>query len=198
MSYIKHAGIFQPNVIGAYNTHVIGINPLSFGYGNTARDEKSFTTGPSGAIQTREDIKRSEKRLTRAIRQQAKEEAENQPKIDVATQQQFEKDLTSWFVGRKKAPAKITDKSEKTDVPSVDAPKGGKKRVHMVSLMSKGGQAKGGQAKGGQAKGGAVVGGGSKTWIQALKLWNEKHNKGSYTIPKKGTKEYDAVRALMK
>lgn len=33
-------------------------------------------------------------------------------------------------------------------------------------------------------------------WIEALKHWNSK-NGGKYVIPKKGTAEYDAVRALM-
>lgn len=34
------------------------------------------------------------------------------------------------------------------------------------------------------------------TWISALKAWNAKHG-GKYRIPKKGTAEYDEVRALM-
>ena len=33
-------------------------------------------------------------------------------------------------------------------------------------------------------------------WIEALKEYNAKHG-GKYTIPRKGTAEYDAVRALM-
>ena len=33
-------------------------------------------------------------------------------------------------------------------------------------------------------------------WIQALKAWNEKKG-GKYSIPRKGTTEYDEVRALM-
>lgn len=34
------------------------------------------------------------------------------------------------------------------------------------------------------------------TWLSALKSWNEKRG-GKYMIPKKGTAEYDEVRALM-
>lgn len=34
------------------------------------------------------------------------------------------------------------------------------------------------------------------TWIEALKAWNAKKG-GKYMIPKKGTAEYDEVRALM-
>lgn len=33
-------------------------------------------------------------------------------------------------------------------------------------------------------------------WIDALKAWNAKHG-GKYVIPRKGTKEYDEVRAMM-
>jgi len=33
-------------------------------------------------------------------------------------------------------------------------------------------------------------------WVDALKSWNEKKG-GSWTIPKKGTPEYDAVKAVM-
>jgi hypothetical protein len=33
-------------------------------------------------------------------------------------------------------------------------------------------------------------------WIEALKEYNAKHG-GKYVIPRKGTAEYDAVRALM-
>lgn len=32
-------------------------------------------------------------------------------------------------------------------------------------------------------------------WLDALKAWNEQHG-GRWTIPKKGSPEYDAVRAL--
>lgn len=35
------------------------------------------------------------------------------------------------------------------------------------------------------------------SWIEALKSWNKKKG-GKYTIPKKGTKEYNEVKALMK
>lgn len=34
------------------------------------------------------------------------------------------------------------------------------------------------------------------TWVSALKAWNTKRG-GKYMIPKKGTAEYDEVRALM-
>ena len=35
-------------------------------------------------------------------------------------------------------------------------------------------------------------------WILALKEWNSKHNKtGKYLVPKKGTKEYMAVKKIM-
>lgn len=35
-------------------------------------------------------------------------------------------------------------------------------------------------------------------WITALKEWNAKHNKsGKYLVPKKGTKEYMAVKKIM-
>jgi hypothetical protein len=34
-------------------------------------------------------------------------------------------------------------------------------------------------------------------WIEALKEWNAKMNKGVWKIPKKGTKEYDQVKKLM-
>ncbi len=36
-----------------------------------------------------------------------------------------------------------------------------------------------------------------KTWFEALKQWN-KAKGGKYLIPKKGTKEYNEIRALMK
>jgi hypothetical protein len=32
-------------------------------------------------------------------------------------------------------------------------------------------------------------------WLDALKAWNEQHG-GRWTIPKKGSPEYDAVKAL--
>lgn len=34
-------------------------------------------------------------------------------------------------------------------------------------------------------------------WIQALKMWNQKKG-GKYMIPKKGTREYNEVKAIMK
>jgi hypothetical protein len=34
-------------------------------------------------------------------------------------------------------------------------------------------------------------------WLEALKEWNAKKNKGVWKIPKKGTKEYDQVKKLM-
>ena len=34
-------------------------------------------------------------------------------------------------------------------------------------------------------------------WIQALKAWNKKTGTTKYTIPKKGTKEYGEVMAMM-
>jgi hypothetical protein len=34
-------------------------------------------------------------------------------------------------------------------------------------------------------------------WLEALKEWNAKMNKGVWKIPKKGTKEYDQVKKLM-
>jgi hypothetical protein len=53
------------------------------------------------------------------------------------------------------------------------------------------------EAKDQQAELDKVTGGGKRmTWIQALNQWN-KGNKKWY-IPKKGTKEYDAVKALMR
>jgi len=36
-----------------------------------------------------------------------------------------------------------------------------------------------------------------KTWFEALKEWN-KSKGGKYLIPKKGTKEYNEIKALMK
>ena len=36
------------------------------------------------------------------------------------------------------------------------------------------------------------------SWAIALKSWNEANNNGHYCIPKKGTADYDAVKALMK
>lgn len=39
----------------------------------------------------------------------------------------------------------------------------------------------------------------ANSWIEALKKWNNTTNKGkAYCIPKKGSKEYDEVRKLMK
>lgn len=38
---------------------------------------------------------------------------------------------------------------------------------------------------------------GMKTWFNALKEWNKKKG-GKYVIPKKGSKEYNEVKALMK
>ncbi len=38
---------------------------------------------------------------------------------------------------------------------------------------------------------------GGMSWIQALKAWNKKQG-GKYTIPKKGSKEYNEVKAMMK
>ena len=38
---------------------------------------------------------------------------------------------------------------------------------------------------------------GGMSWIQALKSWNKKHG-GKYVIPKKGTKEYNEVKDMMK
>ena len=38
----------------------------------------------------------------------------------------------------------------------------------------------------------------ANTWIEALKKWNATKNKGKmYCIPKKGTTEYEQVRAIM-
>ncbi len=38
---------------------------------------------------------------------------------------------------------------------------------------------------------------GIKNWFNALKEWNKKKG-GKYVIPKKGSKEYNEVKALMK
>ena len=38
---------------------------------------------------------------------------------------------------------------------------------------------------------------GGMSWIQALKAWNKKKG-GKYSIPKKGTKEYNEVKDMMK
>lgn len=38
---------------------------------------------------------------------------------------------------------------------------------------------------------------GGMSWIQALKKWNASKG-GKYEIPKKGSKEYNEVKALMK
>jgi hypothetical protein len=38
---------------------------------------------------------------------------------------------------------------------------------------------------------------GVKTWFEALKEWNKKKG-GKYVIPKKGSKEYNEIKALMK
>jgi len=35
------------------------------------------------------------------------------------------------------------------------------------------------------------------SWVEALKAWNKKRG-GDYMIPKKGSKEYNEVKALMK
>lgn len=34
-------------------------------------------------------------------------------------------------------------------------------------------------------------------WIDALRKWNNDHNKGKWCIPKKGSQEYDIVRKIM-
>lgn len=34
-------------------------------------------------------------------------------------------------------------------------------------------------------------------WIDALNTWNKLYNKSTYTIPKKGTKAYNEVKAIM-
>lgn len=34
-------------------------------------------------------------------------------------------------------------------------------------------------------------------WIQALKEWNSKTNKGKWCIPRKGSSEYDDVKKIM-
>lgn len=34
-------------------------------------------------------------------------------------------------------------------------------------------------------------------WVEALKIWNAEHNPGKYCVVKKGTPEYDQVRAIM-
>ena len=34
-------------------------------------------------------------------------------------------------------------------------------------------------------------------WITALKAWNAKSKKGTWCVPRKGTKEYDEVRSMM-
>ncbi len=34
-------------------------------------------------------------------------------------------------------------------------------------------------------------------WIQALKDWNSKTNKGKWCIPRKGSSEYDDVKKIM-
>ena len=38
-----------------------------------------------------------------------------------------------------------------------------------------------------------------KSWIQSLKLWNETNlHSGAWCVPKKGTAEYEQVKAIMK
>jgi hypothetical protein len=52
------------------------------------------------------------------------------------------------------------------------------------------------EAKDQQAELNMVTGSGKrKTWIQALNEWNKGNDK--WYIPKKGSKEYDAIKALM-
>ena len=38
---------------------------------------------------------------------------------------------------------------------------------------------------------------GGMIWMEALKAWNKKKG-GKYSIPKKGTKEYNEVKDMMK
>jgi hypothetical protein len=34
-------------------------------------------------------------------------------------------------------------------------------------------------------------------YFEALKIWNVEHNKGTWCVPKKGTAEYDAIKAIL-
>ena len=38
---------------------------------------------------------------------------------------------------------------------------------------------------------------GGMSWMEALKAWNKKKG-GKYSIPKKGSKDYNEVKAMMK
>ena len=38
---------------------------------------------------------------------------------------------------------------------------------------------------------------GGMSWMEALKAWNNKQG-GKYTIPKKGSKEYNEIKSMMK
>jgi hypothetical protein len=38
---------------------------------------------------------------------------------------------------------------------------------------------------------------GGMSWMEALKAWNKKKG-GKYSIPKKGTSDYNEVKAMMK
>ena len=38
---------------------------------------------------------------------------------------------------------------------------------------------------------------GGMSWMEALKAWNKKQG-GKYSIPKKGSKDYNEIKAMMK
>jgi hypothetical protein len=174
MKYNPHPGDIVSKPTGLYTTQAVGIGPSSFAFGSAVTDHiksKPIHLPLSNATTTIKDEERLQKRLLKKQKAEGKKQAESMPIVDIASQEQFSEDVAS----------KSTDK------------KGGKKtkKVQLIASdvvvpkMSKTKELGGAKAKDKSA------------WMVALKCWNDKQS-GPYKIPKKGTKEYDQVKALMK
>jgi hypothetical protein len=172
MKINPHPGDIVSQPIGLYNTQAVGVIPSAFSFGSVPATIKSKPLKiESNAPKTIKDEERLQKRLLAKQKQIGKQEVKAMPSVDIASQEQFNEDVA--LTGGKKA--KKATKAVQLIASEVVMPKRSKTKE----------------------LGGAKINKQESTWMTALRMWNDKQS-GPYKIPKKGTKEYDAVKALMK
>lgn len=187
-----HSVDVQRKVVGLYNSQALGVIPSAYQFGRVSTDDRPKPIQPptKAKIMTVQKEEKAKKNLLKKQKEVGKREAQASPSVDIASQQQFSEATSEppggVRGGRKKAVKMIPTGVTQHELTLGSSAKGGKK------ASKKAGSARGGELEcAGSAKGGA-----KSAWMVALQQWNASQPK--YTIPKKGTKQYDEVRALMK
>jgi hypothetical protein len=178
-TYNPHSVDIVSQPTGLYTTQAVGITPSSFSFGSAATEtvkSKPIKPPTSMATVTVKDEEALQKRLLKKQKAEGKKQAQAMPVVDIASQEQFSEDVASDTGGKKKKGGR----SKKIQLIASDV---------VVPKMSKTKEMGAGAVKAGSAKGG-------NSWMVALKKWNDMQE-GKYRIPKKGSKEYDEVRAMM-